>query len=265
MRLSLVQYTAEPSVSVSESRVFPLMREAVAAGAQVIVLPECALFLSTRQSASREAALSIDSAPVARLAQFAKQHAVWLVVGSLTLRIEDMIRNRCLVFDPHGQLIQSYDKIHLFDVQLASGESYRESALFCAGKSPAMVEIAQVPVGLSICFDLRFPKLFRHYASQGAGLVLVPAAFTKTTGEAHWHTLLRARAIENGLFVAAAAQCGITEEGRETFGHSVVYDPWGACLGQLDVAPGVLTVDLELAAVERARSQIPVLSQDRDF
>lgn len=265
MRLSLLQYTAEASVSDSEARLYPLLQQAVSDHSDVIVLPECALFLSTSQSASRDAALTMDSEPVARLAAFANAHAVWLVVGSLIMSVNGVVTNRQLVFNRAGDLVQTYDKLHLFDVQLASGETYRESALFTRGTDPALVDIEGVPVGLSICFDVRFPKLYRHYAARGAAIVLVPAAFTKTTGAAHWHALLRARAIENGLFVAAAAQCGETREGRQTYGHSVVFDPWGQCLGELADAPGVLTVHLDLDRVSQARAQIPVLPQDRDF
>ena len=159
----------------------------------------------------------------------------------------------------------TYDKIHLFDVDLASGESYRESALFDAGSSPTMTLVQDWTVGLSICFDLRFPALYRHYGLAGADLVVVPAAFTKTTGQAHWSTLLRARAIENGCFIVAAGQCGRTTEGREIYGHSVVYDPWGDCLGELSDEPGVLTVDLILDRVQAVRSSVPVMTQHRDF
>ena len=265
MRLSLLQYTAEASVSESEQRLYPLLEQAILDRPDVIVLPECALFLSTRQAASREAALAMDSDPVMRLAEFARAHQVWIIVGSLIIQRGDAIVNRTLVFDRAGQLQATYDKLHLFDVQLASGERYKESALFAAGDAPTQIEIEGCQVGLSICFDLRFPKLYRHYAASGASLMLVPAAFTRTTGAAHWHTLLRARAIENGCFVAAAAQCGDTFEGRQTYGHSLIFDPWGDCLGELPDTPGVLTQTLDLSAVNRARAQIPVIPQDRNF
>jgi predicted amidohydrolase len=212
MRISCLQYTAEPDLALSESRLYPLLDEAVAARASVALLPECALFLSSDQAVSRAHALAIDSPQVE-----------------------------------------------------ASRESYRESALFDAGTKPQLTRINGWSVGLSICFDLRFPSLYRHYALAGAELMVVPAAFTKTTGEAHWDTLLRARAIENGCFVAAAGQCGVTREGRETYGHSVVYDPWGLCLGKLDDSPGVLTIEMDRSKVETVRASVPVMSQHRDF
>jgi predicted amidohydrolase len=175
------------------------------------------------------------------------------------------VKNRTLVIDRGGAIQSTYDKIHLFDVDLVSGESYRESALFAAGSTPVITTIQGWTVGLSICFDLRFPALYRHYGLAGADLIVIPAAFTKTTGQAHWLTLLRARAIENGCFIAAAGQCGTTTDGRETFGHSVVYDPWGECLAELFEEAGVLTVDLDLERVQAVRASVPVMSQHRDF
>ena len=265
MRISCLQYTAEPDIALSESRLYPLLDEAVAARVSVALLPECALFLSSDQAASRAHALAIDSPQVERLRSYASTHCITLIVGSLMMQIDDQILNRTLVIDAEGQIQTTYDKIHLFDVDLASGESYRESALFDAGTKPQLTRINGWSVGLSICFDLRFPSLYRHYALAGAELMVVPAAFTKTTGEAHWDTLLRARAIENGCFVAAAGQCGVTREGRETYGHSVVYDPWGLCLGRLDDSPGVLTIEMDRSKVETVRASVPVMSQHRDF
>jgi predicted amidohydrolase len=235
MRISCVQYTAEPDLAISEDRLYPLMDEAVTARADVILLPECALCLSSNQAISRAQALTIEAPEVHRLRQYAADHAVTLIVGSLIMATDQGVKNRTLVINPQGMIQATYDKIHLFDVDLASGESYRESALY------------------------------RHYGLAGADLVVVPAAFTKTTGQAHWSTLLRARAIENGCFIVAAGQCGRTTEGRETYGHSVVYDPWGDCLGELSDEPGVLTVDLILDRVQAVRSSVPVMTQHRDF
>lgn len=265
MRLSCVQYTAESSVSATEARLYPLLDQACDAGADWVLLPECALSLSASQAVARAGALQMDDPPVLRLREYARAHGVGLIAGSLVIQVGDQIFNRTVVIAPDGECLATYDKIHLFDVQLAEGEVYRESALFSAGAHPVSVDLPECSMGLSICFDLRFPKLYRHYAQSGAALVVVPAAFTRPTGAAHWHTLLRARAIENGLFIAAAAQCGRTAEGRETYGHSVVYDPWGRELGALGEAPGILTCDLDLTEVTRVRAQVPVLPKDRDF
>jgi predicted amidohydrolase len=265
MRISCLQYTAEPDLALSESRLYPLLDQAVAARPDAILLPECALFLSSNQSSSRAHALASDAEEVMRLQRYAADHQVTLIVGSLIMNTDQGVKNRTLVIQRDGSIAETYDKIHLFDVDLASGESYRESALFEAGSTPVMTSIAGWTVGLSICFDLRFPALYRHYGLAGADLIVVPAAFTKTTGQAHWLTLLRARAIENGCFIAAAGQCGTTTEGRETFGHSVVFDPWGECLAELSDEPGVLTVDMDLARVQSVRSSVPVMTQHRDF
>lgn len=265
MRISCVQYTAEPDLALSESRLYPLLDQAVEGAAQVILLPECALFLSSIQAQSRSHVLSIDSPEVKRLTEYALRHRVTLIVGSLIMLVDGITRNRTLVINQSGEIVATYDKIHLFDVDLGSGESYRESALFEAGTAPTLVTIREWQIGLSICFDLRFPSLYRHYALSGAELIVVPAAFTKTTGQAHWSTLLRARAIENGCFIVAAAQCGVTQEGRETYGHSAVFDPWGDCIGILGDEPGVLTVDIDRSVVVRTRATVPVMSQHREF
>ena len=265
MRIACLQYTAEADTALSASRLYPLFSEALTQQPDLIALPECALFLSRSQDLSRTNALSITSPEILRLQTLARENAVHLVVGSLIMRIGETIRNRTLVIDRLGDIQAIYDKIHLFDVHLPTGEFHQESALFTAGSQPVVASVDGVSVGLSICFDLRFPKLYRYYAKQGVSIMVVPSAFTRSTGEAHWFTLLRARAIENGCFVVATGQCGRTLEGRETFGHSVVFDPWGTEMGSLGDSPGVLIVDLDIEQVSRVRGQIPVATQDRDF
>jgi predicted amidohydrolase len=265
MRISCLQYTAEADFEVSWSRLEPLLLEAMAAAPDCIVLPECALYLSPSQAHTVQAALTMDAEPVRWLADFARSHAVILVVGSLIMQVDGAIKNRQLVIDAGGKIVGVYDKMHLFDVALETGERHQESAVFSPGTRPLLSAIGDLCVGHSICYDLRFPALYRAYAEAGADCLLVPAAFTRTTGQAHWLTLLRARAIENGAFVVAAAQCGETQAGRQTFGHSVVFGPWGDWLGQLQDQPGVLTVDLDRTAVTRARRQIPVLDASRSI
>lgn len=265
MRLSLLQYTAEPDFGRTETRLYPLLATAVRDGADVIILPEYAFFCSSNQSAMREAAVELASPVIERICDFAKAHSVVVVVGSVIVITESGRRNRSLVIDAEGKVQSVYDKLHLFDVQLPTGESYKESVIFDSGDDPQICRVGDWNVGLSICYDVRFPNLYRHYASSGVDLVLVPSAFSRVTGAAHWHTLLRSRAIENGLFIAAAALCGVTQDGRETYGHSVVYDPWGDCVGYLEEAPGCLTVDIRRDRVEEVRSHIPVISQNRDF
>ena len=265
MRISCVQYTAEPDLAISEGRLYPLMDEAVTAEPDVILLPECALCLSSNQAISRAQALTIDAPEVHRLRHYAAHHAVTLIVGSLIMATDQGVKNRTLVINPQGVIQATYDKIHLFDVDLTLGESYRESVLFDAGSSPIMTSIQDWTVGLSICFDLRFPALYRHYGLAGADLVVVPAAFTKTTGQAHWLTLLRARAIENGCFIVSAAQTGMHEQNRKTFGHSIIVDPWGNILADADKDVGFITADLDLNLVDEVRKKIPSLTHDREY
>ena len=265
MRISCLQYTAEADYQLTEARVYPLLERAVADGADLIILPECALFLSAHQLISQRAAIDASSPHVRQLQAFAKQHDIYLIIGSVITTTPSGLRNRTLLINRAGHIDATYDKIHLFDVDLPSGEKFRESELFDAGTEPQISHINGWSIGLSICFDVRFPALYRYYATNDVDLVVVPAAFTRVTGEAHWHTLLRSRAIENGLFIAASALCGVTQEGRETYGHSVIYDPWGECVGELDDLPGCLTVDIDRTLVRKIRSQIPVLSQNRIF
>lgn len=265
LRLSLLQYTAEPDFGTTEARFYPLLAKAVLDGADVIILPEYAFFCSSNQSAMRKAAVELTSPIIDRICDFAREHSVVVVVGSVIVITETGRRNRSLVIDTEGKVQSVYDKLHLFDVQLPAGETYKESAIFDSGDNPKICKVGDWNIGMSICFDLRFPNLYRHYANSGADLVLVPSAFARVTGAAHWYTLLRARAIENGLFIAAPGLCGVTRDGRETYGHSVVYDPWGDCIGSLQETSDCLTVDICRDRVEEVRSQIPIINQDRDF
>ena len=201
-----------------------------------------------------------------RLRTAARRHGIWLHVGSLALLAgegSDRRVNRGFVIDDEGEIRARYDKIHLFDVDLPTGESWRESAIYDAGQSSAVVETPVGKLGLSICYDLRFANLFRTLSDAGATVLSVPAAFTKPTGEAHWHVLLRARAVESACFLVAAAQCGTHEDGRTTYGHSLVVDPWGKVLLDMGEEVGVGFADLDLARVEEVRAQLPVLKHRR--
>jgi len=187
-------------------------------------------------------------------------------VGSLAIKVSaDKAANRSFLIDRHGEVVARYDKIHMFDVDLASGESYRESRNYRAGELAVLADLPWGRLGLTICYDLRFPALYRALAEAGASFLSIPSAFTKQTGEAHWHVLLRARAIENGCFVFAAAQGGTHENGRETFGHSLAIDPWGRVLAEGGVEPAVVLADVDLAAIAGARARIPSLQHGRRF
>jgi deaminated glutathione amidase len=218
---------------------------------------------------SRRAARSIraeeDDEVLAACREAAREHGIWVHLGSLAVLTDDgKIANRAFVIDRTGEIRARYDKIHLFDVDLPTGESWRESAVYQRGEGAVLVNGTPVgKLGLTICYDLRFPGLFARLAEANADLIAVPAAFTVPTGKAHWHILLRARAIEAGLFVVAAAQVGRHEDGRQTFGHSLVIDPWGEILLDMGEAAGVGFADIDLARISDVRSRIPALSHRR--
>ncbi|MBD9558425.1 carbon-nitrogen hydrolase family protein [Ensifer sp. ENS03] len=245
-----------------------LAREAAAHGATYIQTPEMTGALQRDRAALR--AILKDEANdliAAAAAQLAGELGVYLHVGSTPIALAGgKIANRGLLFGPNGQKICDYDKIHMFDVDLDNGESWRESAAYQPGSIARLAELDFGKLGFSICYDVRFPELFRQQAVAGAEIMSVPAAFTRQTGEAHWEILLRARAIENGLFVIAAAQGGTHEDGRETFGHSMIVDPWGRVLASAGpTGEAVVLADIDVAAVHAARAKIPNLKNARSF
>jgi predicted amidohydrolase len=237
-------------------------------GAEIIFTPEMCGLLdrdSTRLAAAVRS--EADDPALAALAAVARAHAVTVAVGSLAIRDEGAARlaNRSFVIGPDGSIVARYDKMHLFDVDLPNGERYRESASFVAGEGVVLAELDWGRLGLAICYDLRFPALHAALARAGAEVIAQPAAFTVPTGEAHWHVLLRARAIETGAFIVAAAQSGRHEDGRETYGHSLVVDPWGRVLTDMGEEPGAALVELDLAMVADVRARIPNLRHARDL
>ena len=240
-----------------------LIAEAAAGGARYVQTPEMTNAVDRKASRLR-AGLPEGEAleEIERFKTAARGHELWLHVGSLAVRRDEkMLANRAFLIAPDGSVAARYDKIHMFDVSLADGESWRESAVYKPGEEIVVIEAEDAKIGLAICYDLRFPAMFRRQAQAGAEILTAPAAFTQQTGGAHWRTLLRARAIECGAFVVAAAQGGEHEDGRRTFGHSMVVGPWGEVIAELDHdAPGLLLADIDLAAVAAARRQIPNLS-----
>jgi predicted amidohydrolase len=203
---------------------------------------------------------------LAAFRKLARELKIHLHIGSLAIKVSpEKAANRAFIIDPRGEIVARYDKIHMFDVDLAGGESYRESNNFRPGESAVAVDLPFARFGLTICYDLRFPALYRALAEAGATMLTIPAAFTRQTGEAHWHTLIRARAIENGSFVLAAAQGGEHENGRATYGHSLVVDPWGRILAEGDTEPGVIMAEIDPAAVAAARAKVPSLQHGRRF
>jgi len=236
--------------------------EAAAGGADMLFTPEMSGLLdSNRDRARQSIRLEQEDDVLRAVRDAAKAHGIWVHLGSLALQGPgDRFVNRAFVIDDQGEVRAKYDKIHLFDVDLPTGESWRESAAYQGGDRPALVRGTPVgSLGLTICYDLRFPALFERLSEAGADVIAVPAAFTVPTGKAHWHVLLRARAIEAGLFVVAAAQGGRHEDGRETYGHSLVIDPWGEVLLDAGEQGGVHFAEIDLGRIAEVRSRVPAL------
>ncbi|WP_237057460.1 carbon-nitrogen hydrolase family protein [Microbulbifer sediminum] len=278
LRVAAIQTSSGASVAANLERAGALVREAASGGAQLVVLPEYFAYLA--DGGSRAIAEPFATGPAdphrqpiqAALQQWSRELGVWLVAGAMPLTQRPdgsavdaaRVRSACLVYDDSGQLQARYDKVHLFDVEVEdAARSYRESSGIEAGESLQVVETPWGKLGLSICFDLRFPELYRQLAANGAEILLVPSAFTHVTGRAHWLTLLRARAIENGCFVVAADQCGQHSPKRRTWGHSVILDPWGDVLAEAGEEETVLATDLHAARLEMVRRRMPLLDMRR--
>ncbi len=244
-----------------------MIRDAAAQGAQYVLTPEVTnIFESDRERLKSLVRVESEDQSVEGFAALAQELGIWLHVGSLALRVSaDWLVNRSLLFAPDGSVAARYDKIHLFDVDMPNGERIRESDTFAPGHEAVVAALPWGPLGLSICYDMRFPSLFNTLANAGAVFLAVPAAFTVPTGKAHWHVLLRSRAIETGSFVFAAAQGGAHECGRHTFGHSIAITPWGEIIAEAGTDPGLLVFDVDEDLVKRDRSRIPVLQNARTF
>lgn len=268
LRVGLIQTRTPATHAAALAHVAPLVRQAAAQGARFILTPEGTNVLQKDRARLLPALESLEDDLVVRgLRDLAVELGVWIDIGSaLVLREDGKAANRQAVIDPAGVIVATYDKLHMFDVDLPTGETARESATYEPGERAVTVETPLGVFGLTICYDMRFPALHRALALNGATILTVPAAFTRPTGQAHWEILLRARAIETGSFVIAAAQGGFHEDGRGTWGRSIAIGPWGEILGVLDHdEPGVLVVDLDLDAAPKARAAIPALKNARAF
>lgn len=266
-RAALIQLQSGRRPAVNIDAAIKLIRKAKDRGAHYVQTPEMTNLMEAERERLLELVSPEDSdAGLAALRDTARDLRIWLHVGSLAVKVgPEVAANRSYLIDPNGDVVASYDKIHMFDVDLANGESYRESRLFRPGDRAVVGDLPWGRIGLSICYDLRFPALYRALAEAGSSFIAVPAAFTRQTGEAHWHVLVRARAIENGCYVFAAAQGGLHENGRETFGHSIVVDPWGVVIAENGTEPGIVMAEVDPAAVTAARSRIPSLQHGRRF
>lgn len=268
MKIALIQMRSGRTMSANVDEACALIAQAAAQGATYVQTPEMTTLIERdRQRMTAEVTEDAVDVATARFAALARSLDIILHIGSMAVPLADgRFANRAHLFGSDGVLITTYDKIHMFDVDLAGGESWRESAIYAPGERCVVADLGEVRVALGICYDLRFAGLFRSQAQAGADLLTMPAAFTRQTGAAHWHVLLRARAIETGSYVAAAAQGGTHEDGRETYGHSLVIDPWGTVVAEkADEESGVLMADLDVTKVADARAKIPALKHDRDF
>jgi predicted amidohydrolase len=268
MKIAAIQMRSGPEPEANLAALEPLLAEAVAAGAHYVLTPEVTVaFAENREGLARVAGPYEGNPQLTVLADLAKRHGVFLHIGSMAVALEDgRFANRSVLLGPDGQVQGLYDKIHLFDATIAGLNAYRESDTYKGGDAAVVVEVDDIKLGMAICYDVRFPPLFNALANGGAQLIAVPAAFTVPTGQAHWEVLLRARAIETGSYVIAAAQGGLHPNGRATYGHSMIIDPWGKILAELDHdEPGVITAEISAETVADARQRIPALANARNF
>ena len=262
-----MQHCASRDVARNIEEVSGLIRECAAAGAQFVSTPEMSHLLETSaEEIYRKTTTQEQDPGVRHFSGLAAELGLWLNIGSLAIQpAEGTLCNRSFLFAPDGELAATYDKIHMFDVRLSNGEHYRESKRYTAGTRAVIAELPWGKLGMTICYDMRFPGLYRQLAQAGAGFLTVPSAFTVPTGKAHWHALLRARAIETGCFVFAAAQIGEHECGRKTYGHSLIISPWGEILGESGGGAGIIVSDIDPSEVDQARAKIPSLSLEQDY
>jgi len=266
-RAACVQLRSSDDVAENIRIASELIREARGKGADFIATPENTTLMAVDGGAKLDKSFAEDADPaLPAFRHLAGELGAWLLIGSLAIKVGGTkTANRSFLIDPKGCIAARYDKIHLFDTDPGAGESYRESNTVAGGGRAVTADLPWGRIGLTICYDLRFPRLYRRLAKAGAFLITVPSAFTETTGKAHWHILLRARAVENGCFVLAPAQGGTHANGRKTFGHSLIVAPWGEILAEAGTEPGVIVADIDPEAAAAARLRVPSLHHDRDF
>ncbi|MGV3573825.1 MAG: carbon-nitrogen hydrolase family protein [Devosia sp.] len=268
MKIAAIQMRSGLDPEANLAALEPLLTEAAAQGVDYALTPEVTMIFPENRDQLRSVAAPFEGHPqLAKVGALAKRFGIHVHIGSLPIPLEDgRFANRSVLFGPDGGQLATYDKIHLFDADIAGLNAYRESATYKGGEEAVTVPLDPFTLGFSICYDMRFPRLYNTLANAGANLIAVPAAFTVPTGQAHWHVLLRARAIETGSYVIAAAQGGTHANGRSTYGHSLIIDPWGKVIAELDHdEPGVLVAEIDPQAVVEARQRIPALSNARDF
>lgn len=268
LKTAIIQTNTPNDINAAFEHVAQLIERAANDGAQFIATPEGTNLLERdREKFKASCPFEADGAALRGFAELAKKHKVHLLIGSALLQSDNgKAFNRSILFNPNGEIIAQYDKIHLFDVDLGKGQELRESNNFRAGDKAIIAETELAKVGLSICYDIRFPHLYRGLAQRGAQIITIPAAFTVPTGRAHWEILLRARAIETGAYIIAPAQGGLHKDGRETFGHSMIINPWGEIIAHIENdAPDFAIAEIDLNEVHEARRKIPAWNLNREF
>lgn len=266
-RLACLQLNSGNDLQANLAVVRTMMREAAGTGAQFVLTPEYTLMMDGSGRVMRERALGADGAPaLGELRLLARELKVWLLAGSLTMRTdEERIANRSFLISADGNVVATYDKIHMFDVTLPDGKVIRESSAYRPGDRAVVAETPWGSLGMTVCYDLRFPGLFRTLAQAGAQFITVPSSFQRQTGRSHWHALLKARAIENECFIIAPAMCGDHSGNRQSYGHTLIIDPWGEILAEGGEAPEIVYADIDPARVGKVRGMIPSLEHDREF
>ncbi|MDB2415139.1 carbon-nitrogen hydrolase family protein [Rickettsiales bacterium] len=268
LKVSCIQINSQNNMAQNIDKICSYIKEAAKNGAEFITLPENAALMPANEEESIKAAISMEDHPaLSAFKSAAKDLNIWLLVGSIAVKHENSnkMANRSFLISPKGEVAAYYDKIHLFDVDIENGESHKESSRYEAGEKAVIAKLPFANIGMTICYDLRFPHLYRDLAKKGANIICVPAAFTKKTGEAHWHTLLKARAIETGCFIIAPAQTGTHPANRKTFGHSLIIDPWGKIISEAGTGEEIIYAQIDLKMVEKIRKQLPTINHDRKY
>ena len=267
--VSCLQYTSQNDEMLTLKIIKPLINRAIDTGSDLIALPECATSLQESSEITKKLAKTeSQNISLKILKEIAKANSVYILIGSLPIKIKNKIANRSFLIGPKGETLYKYDKIHMFDVNLPNGESYKESDTYSPGSKAVLAKVKLqkiVKIGMTICYDLRFPKLFQDLAINGAEIITVPSAFSKNTGKLHWHTLLRARAIETGCFIIAPAQTGTHCKGRKTYGHSLIISPWGRIIADAKKETNLINAKINLDIVKEARLAIPNLNAQRKY
>lgn len=266
-KAAMIQMRSGLTPAANSDEAVRMIGEAKSAGADYVLTPEMTNILAAKREQLFSVVVEEEADPsLATLREVARKLGIYVHIGSLAIKISpDRAANRSFLVGPKGDILARYDKIHMFDVDLAGGESYRESRNYRPGELAVLADLPWGRLGLTVCYDLRFPALYRALAEAGATMLAIPSAFTRQTGEAHWHVLMQARAIENGSFVFAAAQGGQHENGRDTYGHSLIVDPWGSIIAEGGTEPGVIMAEINPAEVASARARIPSLQHGRRF